>query len=111
VRDASRFVGRSAPSDICITGGSLRSYNSSVRNIVRKTTSGSNLFPDSMAVFSASTSLECVTGSFRLTQTPIATVSVDLAISFPFSAVFSMFGVQIEPVVTTVTDRARVFGA
>lgn len=111
VRDAARFVGRSAPSNICDTGGNLNSYNAVVLNIVRDTSSGASVFPGSIEVTEAASTLTCVAGPYRLDETPIATVTATLQIAYPFSGVFGFFGVTLDPVTTSVTDRTRVFGA
>jgi len=111
VRDASRFVGRSVPSDICQTGGNLNGYTVVIWDIVRKTSSGNAMFPNSISINYVTTDLECVTGTYRLDQTPIATVSVEMEITFPFQGVFGLFGVNMEPITTSVTDSTRIFGA
>jgi len=111
VRDAARFVGRSAPSNICDAGGNLDSYNPLVLNIVRDTSTGSSLFPGSIEVTGATSTLTCISGSYRLDETPIATVTATLRIAYPFSGVFDLFGLALKPMTTSVTDRTRVFGA
>lgn len=111
VRDASRYVGRSAPGDICQTGGNLNGYTLLIWNIVRQTSSGQAMFPNSIAITSVETDLECVTGGFRQTETPIATIRVTMRIDYPFAGVFNLVGFTLDPMTASVTDRTRVFGA
>lgn len=111
VRDAARFVGRSAPSNICSTGGNLSSYDATVLDIVRNTSSDVALFPTSIQITSAFAELNCMTGNFRLDQTPIATVTATLRITYPFASVLALFGFDRTETTTSVTDSARVFGA
>jgi len=111
VRDAARFVGRAAASEICTTGGNLSGMTDRVTQIVRETSDGAALFPSSITVGSVTPSLTCISGDYRLTQTPIGTVTAQLQISYPFQAVFALVGVTLAPVTTTVTDRSRIFGA
>lgn len=111
MRDASRYVGRSAPSDICQTGGDLSGYSAVVRNIVQQTSSGKSLFPNSIQITSVETDLNCVTGAYRLTETPIATIRVNMRIDYPFASIFSLVGFDLDTMTTSVTDSTRVFGA
>ncbi len=111
VRDAARFVGRAAPSNICTTGGSLSGLTAEVTAIVRETTSGDALFPSSITVNSVTPTLTCIAGGYRLTQTPIANVTATLQIAYPFQSVFAFLGTTLPPVTTSVTDSSRIFGA
>jgi hypothetical protein len=111
VRDAARFVGRAAPSNICTTGGSVSNMTSTVTSIVRDTSAGDTLFPSSITVSSVTPTLTCVVGAYRLNQTPIANVTAVLEISYPFQSVFAFLGLTLPNVTTSVTDSSRVFGA
>ncbi len=111
VRDAARYVGRAEASNICGSAVSITRWQSAVENIVRNSSNGTALFPSSITVTSVVPSLTCVSGSYRLTQTPILTVTAHLQITYPFAAVFSMFGIDRPTLQTSVTDRSRIFGA
>lgn len=111
VRDAARFVGRAVPSNICSEGGNLSGMTDTVTSIVQDTSSGDALFPSSITVSSVTPSLTCIIGSYRLDQTPIATVTAVLQISYPFQSVFAFMGMTLAPVTTSVTDSSRIFGA
>ncbi len=111
VRDAARFVGRTTPNNICTVGGTLNGLDATITQIVRKTREGNTLFPSSISVDSVSSSLSCLTEDYRLEQTPIATVTAALTITYPFASIFGLFGVT-EPTATTyVSDSSRVFGS
>ena len=111
VRDAARYVGRATPNNICTTGGSLSGLDARIAEIVEETREGNTLFPASISVMSVSSSLTCLTEDYRLDQTPVATVTAELIITYPFGSIFSLFG-GTEPSVTTfVSDSSRVFGA
>lgn len=111
VRDAARFVGRAAPSNICSTGGSLAGYDSTLQDIVENTREGNTLFPASISVNSVTSSLTCITDDFRLDQTPVVTVVASLTIQYPFSGLLELVNVTQSNVTTFVSDSSRVFGA
>ncbi|MFK7938201.1 MAG: TadE/TadG family type IV pilus assembly protein [Roseovarius sp.] len=111
VRDAARFVGRAAPSNICTEGGTLASYDTTLQDIVENTREGNTLFPASISVNSVTSSLTCITDDFRLSQTPIVTVQATLSIQYPFSSILQLVNIQQSSVTTVVTDSSRVFGA
>ena len=111
VRDAARYVGRSAQSNLCTAGGDVTNLTAKVTSIVRDTSEGATLFPSSITITSVTPTLTCVSGSFRLTQTPLATVTANLEITYPFAAVFSFLNVSLPTVSTSVSDTSRVFGA
>lgn len=111
VRDAARFVGRATPNNICTTGGSLGYMDAKLTEIVRNTSEGNTLFPTTIQVTSVTSSLACVTGSFRLDQTPVATVTATLTITYPFAPIFGFFGATEPSVTTFVSDSSRIFGA
>lgn len=111
VRDASRYVGRATASNICTVGGDLNGLTATVETIVRNKSDGSSLFPSSITVSSVTPSLTCVSGSYRLTQTPIGTVTAVLEITYPFQSIFALVGASLPSATTSVTDSSRIFGA
>lgn len=111
VRDAARYVGRSVQTDICDTTNSLASWSATLEDIVRESSTGTELFPTSITVTSVNATLQCFSGDYRLTSTPIATVTANLQISYPFQGLFEFVGVSLPTTTTTVADSSRIFGA
>lgn len=110
VRDAGRYLARVAPVDICLSGGSVAGYAASLRDIVESDIGGNALFPPMVTVNSVTPSVACVPGGYRTDPAPVATVSADLTITFPFGGILGMFGTNLTSVTTTVTDSARIYG-
>lgn len=110
VRDAARYLARVAPGDICATGGTVSGYAGRLYTIVAQGTSGGTILPASVTVNSVTPSLVCVTGTYRVNPTPVATVSAEIAIDFPFGGLLSLVGHSPAGITTTVSDTAKVFG-
>jgi Flp pilus assembly protein TadG len=110
VRDATRFLARVVPADICTSGGSVSGYTAQLTTIVRQSVSGQSAFPSAVTVNSVTPSLTCVSGSYRISPAPVASVTASVTVTFPFSAVFGFFGAAPGPVTTTVQDMSKVFG-
>lgn len=110
VRDATRYLARIVPTDICITGGSISAYDSQVGAIAGQNLGGVSL-PGSVTVQSVTSSLACISGGYRVDPAPVATVSATIAIAMPFSGIFTLNGGTLSTITTTVTDSARVFGS
>ncbi|WP_298359521.1 TadE/TadG family type IV pilus assembly protein [uncultured Litoreibacter sp.] len=110
VRDASRFVARSAPNSLCETAGTLNSYTSKVTDIVTNTVGGDSLFPASITIASVTPTLTCITGNYAMGTVPVANITAVLNVSYPFSGVFDLIGVDLGDVSTTVTDQSRIYG-
>ena len=111
VRDATRFLGRSVQTNICSNGASLAAWEARVTDIVRDTTDGSPLFPASITVDRVVPTLTCFGGGYHLATTPVATVTADLTITWPFAGVLSLFGATLPTTRTQVADTGRIFGA
>ena len=111
VRDATRFLGRSVQTDVCAKGASLAGWEARVTQIVRDTTDGSALFPASISIDRVVPTLTCFGGNFHLATTPVATVTADLTITWPFADVLSFFGATLPTTRTQVADTGRIFGA
>ena len=109
VRDASRYLARRTPLDIC-TGGSIPVSNTALRDRIRDQVNGSRWFPSKITVNSAATSLSCVAGAYRVSPAPVVQVSASVSVEFPFASVFSLAGLPLAPVTATVADSNRVFG-
>jgi len=112
VRDATRYLARVAPADICTTGGSVAGYATRLQGIVETTISGGALFPAGVRVTSLTPSLVCVTSlGLRQASVPVATVAADVSITMPFSQILAVIGLAPAATLnTTVSDRARVYG-
>lgn len=110
VRDATRYVGRTAPVDVCANGGNIDGYQDRVTKIVRETSDGRAIFPSSVTIDRVVPTLTCYGGNYHLALTPVATVTADMTITYPFAGIFGYFGVELPAARTSVADTGRVFG-
>ena len=110
VRDATRYVARAAPANICSTGGSLAGFQTDAENIVRETISGTSIFPTGITVQTVTPSLTCANGTYRVSPVGVVEVAAVLQITFPFAALFTFNGQSRGTVTTTIRDQNRVFG-
>jgi hypothetical protein len=112
VRDATRYLARIAPDDICTAGGSVSGYASQLESIVETTIAGASLFPSGVSVTSLTPALACVTGlGLRQASVPVATISANVSISMPFSQILRIVGgTPAATIHTTVRDQTRVYG-
>lgn len=110
VRDATRYLARVAPVDICTTGGSVAGYTATLTGIVQNSIYGNQLFPNGIAVNSVVPSLTCIAGTYRVSPVPIAQVTANLSITFFFSGIFNFAGQSQAAITTTVTDQSRIYG-
>lgn len=111
VRDASRYLARVAPRDICAEGGSVAGYAEQLLGIVRDDAGGTSLFPTGMTVNSVTPSLSCPTGNYRGGSASIAQVTAQISITIPFAGVFGFAGQSLPTVTATLTDQSRVYGS
>lgn len=110
VRDASRYLARVAPIDICLNGGNLTGYSTALKSIVENDLSGTSIFPNSISIDSVVGSLTCVPGAYRIPEVPVATVTANVTITFPLAGLLSLFGGNLTTSTVTVIDQARIFG-
>ncbi len=112
VRDATRYLARVAPADLCTSGGSLTGYSTRLQAIVETTITGAALFPAGVSVTSLTPSLVCITTlGLRQASVPVATVSANVSITMPFSQILRVIGgTPAATINTTVRDQARVYG-
>lgn len=110
VRDAARYLARIAPIDICLNGGNLNGYTTTLMDIVEKDASQNSLFPTYVSITSVTPSLTCVVGTYRVNPAPVGTVTANLTIEFPFSGIMSYFGGGLSTINATVSDQSRIFG-
>ncbi|SFE11132.1 Flp pilus assembly protein TadG [Sulfitobacter brevis] len=110
VRDATRYLSRVVDADICVNGGSTTEWNDKLLEIVRTTQSGATLFPTAVSISAVTSELACIAGSYRGGAAPVATVTANLNIGVPFAGLFSIAGVNVQTIRTSVTDSTRVLG-
>ncbi|NOD88216.1 MULTISPECIES: TadE/TadG family type IV pilus assembly protein [unclassified Ruegeria] len=110
VRDASRYLSRVTPSDICTSGGSVAGFTTTLKSIVEQDINGNNLFPPSVTVNSVTPSLTCVSGTYRMNPAPVGQVSANITIQFPLGGILALFGSGATSVTTDVADTSRIFG-
>ncbi|MGR3662187.1 MAG: TadE/TadG family type IV pilus assembly protein [Paracoccaceae bacterium] len=110
VRDASRYLGRVVPVNICNPMGSLSGYDAVVMEIVSKNMDLNPAFPTTVTVDGISLTLSCENGPFRVNPAPIATIQAQLTIQYPMGYIFSLFGNGLTSVQTVVEDQSRIIG-
>ncbi|WP_170414592.1 TadE/TadG family type IV pilus assembly protein [Ruegeria arenilitoris] len=110
VRDASRYLSRVTPADICTSGGSVAGLTTTLKGIVEDDKNANSLFPPSITVNSVTPSLSCVSGTYRVNPAPVGTVSANITIQFPMGNILSLFGSGLSSVTTDVSDTSRIFG-
>ena len=110
VRDASRYLSRVTPADICTSGGSVAGLTTTLKSIVEQDINGNNLFPSSVTVNSVTPSLSCVSGTYRMHPAPVGQVSANITIQFPLGGILTLFGSGATSVTTDVADTSRIFG-
>ena len=111
VRDAARYLARVAPSNICSTGGSVAGYTSDVETIVHTRLGGASIFPSGITITAVTPGLICDTsGAYRISPTPVASVTASLTVTFPLAGLFSLAGQSLAQVDATITDQSKVYG-
>jgi len=110
VRDATRYVARVAPTDLCSDepSATIASFQFEV------STALTSLSTSQVTVTLDSLALECVgaPGEYRVSPAPIAVVTAELTIvDLPFAMLFTLVGgTPSTQIRTTITDRSRVYG-
>lgn len=112
VRDATRYLSRVVPSNICppAGSGSVASHAGKVTTIVTQTITNASAFGGHITVNSVTPSLACSTGTYRISPVGVTSVTANLTITFPFGNIFSFVGAPLTPVTTSVTDSAKAYG-
>lgn len=112
VRDATRFLARVTPRDICDDDVSaISDYDDTLIGIIRNDNDGSSVLPSGVLVTGIQTDLECFDGEYRSDVAPIATVRADVEVTFPFADLFTLVGGNLPTLETSVTDQGRVYGS
>lgn len=110
VREASRYLARVAPLDICDSGGSVAGYDADLTVMIEQSLGGGSVLPANITIEEVTPALRCVTGGFRNDPVPVVSVSADLRLTFPFSGVTRLWGTTLDPVTATISADARGFG-
>ena len=107
VRDATRYLSRTASREICTSGGGAfdAATVASVEAKVSQSATGDNFLPALVSVNSVTSTPDCT-----VVDAPIGTVSAELTIELPFGGLFALFGDAQGDIVTVVVDRARIYG-
>lgn len=111
VRDATRYLARIVDAGICSTGGSVSGYAGSLKTLVEHGATGSTIFAPSVTVGTVTPSYRCVTGTYRNGPVPVAQVTAQITVIFPFGGIFALVGGSQPTLTTTVTDQARIYGS
>ena len=116
VRDASRYVGRVVPSDLCSSGGSIASFvsESDLEDRIDAQANAAGAFPPAITITDVALTSRCegLAGEYRVSPAPVAIVTATLRIEFPFSGVMRFAtGNPAGTITTTITDESRVFGS
>lgn len=111
VRDATRYLARIVQPSICTTGGSVSGYAPKLLTIVQQGVTGKSLFPSGITITSVTPSYTCSASVYRGGKAPVAQVTANLSLTFPFSGLFTLAGGNLNGFTTTVTDQARAFGS
>ena len=110
VRDASRYLARVAPVDICDTGGNVDGFEAELRTRVENAVGGNAAFPQTVTVTGLNASVNCVAGDYRQDPVPVANVSASVRFTFPFSGFVAFFGDGLETVNSNIDADSRIFG-
>lgn len=111
VRDATRFLARVTPRDICDFGTDVSGYDDILASIIRNANDGSSVLPSGVSVTEILSSLECNEGDYRSDVAPIVTVRADVEVTFPFAGLFTLVGGDRPTLETSVSDQSRVYGS
>lgn len=118
VRDATRYLGRVVPSDLCetdATGATLAAYVDELTDRIENSISGSSVMP-SMVTLSGDPGVqievESCTLGLRVPQVAIVEVTATVVIQLPFKEMLEVTGTTFpDAITTTIADKTRVFGA
>lgn len=119
VRDASRYLGRAAPYEICPGfTGPTEPLASRIEDIVEEDVGGVSIFGSGVSIDSVTYTVTCADDSgedggpddYADDKVMIGTVTADVTIALPLGNVFSLFGASLGPIDVTVFDRMRIYG-
>lgn len=113
VRDATRYLARITPADVCEPGGTIFDDQSETLSEIIRTRIGSDdsILPSGVALVDVTATLDCVEGTYRISPAPVAQLTARVEITHPFAGLFTLAGGGInDSVVVDVRDEARIFG-
>ena len=113
VRDATRYLARITPSDVCAPGGSTFDDQTDTLTAIIRNRIGTDdsILPRGVALVDVTATLDCVSGIYRLSPAPVAQLTAQVQITHPFATLFTLASGGIEESVTVdVSDEARIFG-
>ena len=70
VRDATRYLSRAVPADVCTTGAPISGYTTQVQTIVGQSTTGNSVFPSYITINSVTPAYTCIVGTYRISPAP-----------------------------------------
>lgn len=109
IRDASRYLARVAPVDICVSGGTLDNFEAALLTMVRNE-SGASVLPGGLTVTSVDADYTCVSGTFRTSPAAVATVTAQLNVQFLLSGWFDVAANPLAGFTTSIADQTKVYG-
>jgi Flp pilus assembly protein TadG len=114
VRDASRYLARRVPLDICVgstaTDAALTSYDTTVTTIVSDKLGGGSAFLPTVTITDVAPTYSCKAGTYRVNPAPVTRVTASLSMAVPMATFFSFFASIPSTITTTVSSEQRVFG-
>lgn len=113
VRDATRYLARITPADVCEPGGTtFDDQSDTLSTIIRNRIGTDNsILPRGVALVDVTATLDCVDGIYRISPAPVAQLTARVEITHPFAGLFALAGGGIDDtVVVDVRDEARIFG-
>lgn len=112
VHEATRYLARVAPGDICETGASLSAFDATLFTIVNGAGGAETVLGRDAELLGVTTSLTCVADAgLRQARVPVVTVSADLRMFLPLHQVFSrLAGPGSGIFVARIEEQARVYG-
>ncbi|MGI1662327.1 TadE/TadG family type IV pilus assembly protein [Palleronia sp. KMU-117] len=113
VRDATRYLARITPADVCQPGGTTFDDQADrLTAIIRdRIGTGESILPRGVDLVDVTATLDCVVGAYRISPAPVAQLTARVEITHPFASLFAFAGGGVEDsVIVDVSDEARIFG-
>lgn len=114
VRDASRYLARSTPVNVCQPGATAFDGQSDyLLELVEESISDTKIFPDGVDIAAVTPDLICVDdATYRNSPVGIVRVTAEITIDFPLGTLFRLAGGGgTAGLTTTLSDEHRVFGS
>lgn len=111
VRDATRYLARITDAGVCTSGGTVTGRAATLKTLIQNGQTGGTIFAPNVTIGTVTPSYRCVTGTYRNGPVPVAQVTAQVTIIFPFGNIFSLVGGSLPTLTTTVTDQARIYGS